>query len=101
MSFSEEFLARITAYSSSPVIDTHDLPLKVQHIYGRLDTCIISSDEDAQSSDVLEDLFETAKGCMTRMEKVMLALRLQKAKVYIVPIHPASVGRKLQRYWAL
>lgn len=95
MSFSEEFLAPITAYPSSHVIDTHDLPLKVQHVYGRVNTRIVSFDEDAQSSEVLEDLFETAKGCMTRMEKVMLALRLQKAKVYIVPIHPASVERKL------
>lgn len=51
-----------------------------------------SCDDDAQSSEVLEDLFKTAKGCMTRMEKVTLALRL---KTYIVPIHPASVGRKL------
>ncbi|KAH7123384.1 hypothetical protein B0J13DRAFT_531500 [Dactylonectria estremocensis] len=97
MSSTENLLAAVIDDLGSHNIVAHELCLKVQHINGEVDAGIVSITEDARPSEVVKNLWETAKDNINYLEKVGLALRLQKAKVYMEPIPLVSVGRTPRR----
>ena len=73
--------------------DVRHLPLKVEHTSGKVVTDAVAIVQNAKPSQVMADIRETAKGNMTRAEKVGLVFRLHKMKVYTEPIPSVSLRR--------